>query len=209
GVEPPGWPRTSRLSAGPSSNTARQYFITCHQPRWPRFACPLPPSSSSCSASVRPKRKMRPLESMRWPPKLVNSSIAVCAMRLPSGLAGFPAVASQVAWTVFQKAGARSPCASAGGANAIAATNAQTAIRMVPPQRAAWPRETHARRPRPRRCSGTGPAPATALRARPVDDGPLAAKLRRRFGLLQADQDEPPDDQGRRNHAGRPEGLLE
>ena len=44
--------------------SARQYFITCHQPRWSRLACGLPPSSSSCSASVRPNRSSRPLESI-------------------------------------------------------------------------------------------------------------------------------------------------
>ncbi len=72
-----------------------------------------PPSSSSCSASVRPKWNKRPLASIRWPPKLLNSLIAVRAMRWPTSLAGFAAAVSQAACTVFQNVAAvRSACAA-------------------------------------------------------------------------------------------------
>src|SRR6187402_2545765 len=56
-------------------------------------------------------------------------------MRWPSSLAGFAAVASQAACTVFQNdAAVRSACANAGCATRpIAATMAQTAARIIPP----------------------------------------------------------------------------
>src|SRR5829696_4744897 len=56
-------------------------------------------------------------------------------MRWPSSLAGFAAVVSQAACTVFQNdAAVRSACANAGCATRpIAATMAQTAARMTPP----------------------------------------------------------------------------